>query len=93
MKKTRKDIHPLLIRMNQIEYMERGKICRMKSRPHCNHQTWQNGRNIVRYVPVDQVKALQEAIDGYHQFMTLAEQYADEVIMRTRQHNNHVIMP
>jgi len=82
--KTTSKIHPLLERMAQIARMERGKICRMAGRPHCNHQTWQAGRNVVRYVPLAEVAALQEAIDGYNLFMRLAQEYADEIIRRTR---------
>jgi hypothetical protein len=84
MKPARKKIHPLLERMSRIERMERGKICRMKGRPHYNHQTWQDGRNTVRYVPAEQVTNLQTAIEGYRLFMELAEQYANEIIQRTR---------
>ena len=65
--------------------MERGKICPMAGRPHYNHQTWQDGRNVVRYVPAEEVASLQEAIDGYNLFGKLAEEYADEIIRRTRQ--------
>ena len=83
MKKSTKKSHPLLERMGRIERMERGKICRMTGRPHYNHQTWQDGRNVVRYVPVDEVAFLQEAIDGYRLFMELAQEYADEIIERT----------
>ena len=74
----------LLERMASIEWMERGKLCQMKGRPHYNHQTWQDGRNVVRYVRADDVLALQKAIDGYRLFVNLAEQYADEVIRQTR---------
>lgn len=74
----------ILRRMTAIERMERGKLCQMTGRPHYNHQTWRNGRNEVRYVPADEVEALQEAIEGYQLFITLAEQYADEVIRSTR---------
>jgi hypothetical protein len=84
MTKPAKGIHPLLERMSRIERMERGKICRMSGTPHCNHQTWQDGRNVVRYVPADHVAPLQEAIDGYRLFMELAHQHADQVIERTR---------
>jgi hypothetical protein len=85
MKKTEAaGISPLIARMSRIERMERGKICRMSARAHYNHQTWQDGRNVVRYVPADQVAVLQEAIDGYRLFMQLAQQYADEIIERTR---------
>ena len=64
--------------------MERGKICQMKGRVHFNHQTWQNGRNLVRYLPREQVEDLQTAIDGYARFNALAQQYADEIIRLTR---------
>jgi hypothetical protein len=84
MKKEARRFRSLLERMSRIERMERGKICRMSGREHYNHQTWQDGRNVVRYVPTDQVAPLQEAIDGYRLFTELARQYADEVIQRTR---------
>ena len=83
MELTRK-MQRLLERITAIEWMERGKLCQMTGRPHFNHQTWRNGRNEVRYVPADEVEALQEAIDGYQAFIALAEQYADEVIRLTR---------
>jgi hypothetical protein len=84
MKKAADGIHPLLLQISRIERMERGKICRLSGRPHYNHQTWQDGRNVVRYVPANHVAALQEAIDGYRSFMELAHQYADQIIERTR---------
>ena len=64
--------------------MERGKLCRMAGRPHYNHQTWRDGRNEVRYVPVSEVAVVQEDIQGYQLFIKLAEEYADEVIRLTR---------
>ena len=83
MKNTRK-MKSLLERMAKVDQMERGKLCQMGARPHYNHQTWQDGRNVVRYVPANKMKSLQEAIAGYNQFMKLVEQYADEVIRKTR---------
>jgi len=77
-------MHYLLERMGRIGRMERGTVCRMTGRPHYNHQTWQDGRNVVRYVPPEQVADLQAAIDGYHLFMKLAQQYAEHIIQRTR---------
>ena len=74
----------LLEQMAAIDQMERGKLCQMTGRAHYNHQTWSNGRNDVRYVPANELPALQEAIDGYRLFTQLAEQYADEVIRLTR---------
>ena len=84
MKPARKVIHPLLERMSRIERMERGTLCRLTGRPHYNHQTWQDGRNVVRYVPTTHIAALQEAVTGYRLFMELAQQYAEEIIQRTR---------
>lgn len=83
MKQTKK-MKQLLERMAQITRMERGKLCRLGRRPHYNHQTWQDGRNVVRYVPDKETGFLQEAIKGYQQFTKIAEQYADEVIKQTR---------
>jgi hypothetical protein len=78
------DIHPLLKRIAAITRMERGTLCPLAGRPHYNHQTWQDGRNISRYVRTDEAAALQEAIDGYQRFMKLADQYANLVIRRSR---------
>lgn len=83
MKQTKK-MKRLLEKMAQIERMERGKLCRMGGRPHYNHQTWEKGKNVVRYVPVRETGFLEEAIDGYRAFLELAEHYADEVIQQTR---------
>ncbi len=64
--------------------MERGTLCQMTGRPHWNHQTWQDGRNVSRYVRAEDVPALREALHGYRRFMQLARQYANQVIRRTR---------
>ena len=82
--KTTKKMKRLLEQMAAIERMERGRVCQMTGRPHHNHQTWQDGRNVVRYVPKDEVAQLKKDIDGYQRFIKLAEQYADEVIRLTR---------
>jgi hypothetical protein len=84
MKATRKAIK-LLDKMGKIDRMERGKLCKMKGREHFNHQTWQNGRNNVRYVPGEEVEDLQAAIDGYARFNELVRQYTDEIVRLTRQ--------
>ena len=82
--KITKKMQRLLERMAGIERMERGKLCQMSGRPHYNHQTWQDGRNVVRYVPKGEVTEFQKDIAGYQLFTQLAEQYADEVIRQTR---------
>ncbi len=67
-----------------IERMERGKLCQMTGRPHYNHQTWSDGRNVVRYVRKEEAPELKKDIAGYNLFIKLAEQYVDEVIRSTR---------
>jgi hypothetical protein len=77
----------------QIQRMERGKLCRIRtgpSGPYYNHQTWENGRNVVRYVPREEVAALQAAIEGYQRYTKLTQTYADLIIAQTRpQQSSH----
>ncbi|MCI0745006.1 MAG: hypothetical protein L0Y58_06335 [Verrucomicrobia subdivision 3 bacterium] len=77
----------LLQQIAQIQQMERGKLCVIRQGlegPYYNHQTWENGKNVSRYVPRDQVPAFQQAIAGYEQFQNLTQQYAQMVIDKTR---------
>jgi hypothetical protein len=74
--------------ISQIQEMERGKLCRMRRGPkgdYFNHQTWEKGKNVVRYVPKEQVPKLKQAIAGYQKFLRLTQAYADEIIRRSRQ--------
>jgi len=67
--------------------MERGKLSVMREGPegtYYKHQAWENGKNLSRYVASDQAAAVQQAIDGYHKFQELTEQYAQQVIDNTR---------
>lgn len=67
--------------------MERGKLCAMRTGPsgtYYNHQTWDKGRNVVRYVPPDQVERVRNAIKGYKRFMELTQAYADIIIRQSR---------
>lgn len=78
----------LLRQIALIQRMERGKLCVIRhgpSGPYYNHQSWEAGKNTSRYVPADQVAAMQEAIAGWRQFEALIEQYANCVIEKTRQ--------
>jgi len=77
----------LLHQIAQIQCMERGKLCVLRQGPqgpYYNCQSREGGKNFVRYVPRDQVPAYQQAIAGYHKFQQLTEQYAREVIEKTR---------
>jgi len=78
----------LLQQMAQIQQMERGKLCVMgrgPSGPYYNHQTWENGKNSSHYVPGPQVEAMAQAIAGYQRFESLAEQYVQLMVQRTRE--------
>jgi hypothetical protein len=75
----------LLKQIAQIREMERGTLCRMSTGPYYNHQSWQGGRNVVRYVPKAQLPALRFAIAGYRKFRRLTEAYAELIIRRSRQ--------
>ncbi len=81
--------HPksILKEIAAIPCMERGKISVTRQTPQgplYNHQTWENGKNVARYVPRDQVAAVQEAIAGFQRFKQLTEDYAQQVILKTR---------
>jgi hypothetical protein len=75
-----------------IPTMERGKLSTYSfqdrpglSGPYHKLQHWQDGKNQTRYVPADQVSAVEAALAGYAQYEQLTRQYADLVIAETRQ--------
>jgi len=77
----------LLQQIADIQTMERGKLSVIKegaSGPFYKLQARENGRNVTRYIPREQVPAVQEAIAGYQRFATLTEAYARQVITDTR---------
>jgi hypothetical protein len=83
--KAKPELKAILKKIAAIQRMERGKLCPMRAGAYHNHQTWEKGRNLVRYVPRKSVADLQKAIEGYQQYLTLTQTYADQVIRRTRQ--------
>ena len=74
MKSTRKSI---LRQMAAIDRMERGTICPMRGGKYHNLQSWEGGRNVVRYVRPNELEAVRQAVEGYNRFMELAGRYAD----------------
>src|SRR5882724_12002206 len=77
----------VLQQISQIQHIERGKLCVLRKGPkgpYYNHQTWENGKNVSRYVPEEQVPALKQALAGYEQFQNLIEQYLQLIIQKTR---------
>ena len=77
----------LLQQIAQIQRMDRGTLSVIRQGPqgpYYNHQCYEQGRNVSRYVPCDQVAPLQEAQDNYRRFQALVEQYVQLVVQRTR---------
>ena len=85
---TQDSLSSILQQIVKIQTMERGKLSVIKessSGPFYKIQAREQGKNVTRYVPRDQVGAVQEAIQGYQRFESLTQQYAQQVIDRTRQ--------
>src|SRR3954453_7346304 len=71
----------------QIQRLDRGPfnvIRQGPEGPYYNHQCYEDGRNVSRYVPSQQVADLKEAIEGYRRFQKLMEQYVQLMGERTR---------
>ena len=86
--KTNLSPQVLLQQMARIQQMECGKLCVMgqgPGGPYYNHQRWENGKNTSRYVPGPQVAAVAQAIAGYQRFESLAEQYVQLMVQKTRE--------
>jgi hypothetical protein len=52
--------------------------------PYYSLNSWENGKNRCRYLPQAKVPEVQQAIDGYHQYQQLTQQYAQQIIEQTR---------
>ena len=77
----------ILRQIAQIQHMDRGSVSIIRqgpNGPYYNHQCYENGRNVSRYVPADQVPQLQQAIEDYQSFEQLVGQYAQLLIEKTR---------
>jgi hypothetical protein len=77
----------LLQELVQIQRLERGTVSVIRqgpSGPYYNHQCYENGRNVSRYVPAEQVAQLQAAIAEHHRFQQLVQQYVALLAERTR---------
>ena len=56
--------------------------------PYYKHQRWEDGRNVSRRVPTTEAEPLRKAVEGYHEFETLADEYAQITIEMTRRTKN-----
>ena len=82
----------ILLQIAAIPAMERGKLSAYSFRERSSHsgpyyklQSWQGGKNLTRYVPADELPAVQSALEGYARYQQLTQQYAELVMAETRQ--------
>lgn len=85
----------ILVEMAQIDAMEKGRLTEeyrdsykdgtpARLGPYYKYQRWENGGNVSRRIPAAQAEELREAVDGYHRFKALAEEYAELTVEATR---------
>ena len=81
----------LLQQLLEIQRMEHGSLSIIgqgPNGPYYNLNSWENGKNCCRYLPQDKVLEVQQAIEGYHHYQQLTEQYAQAIIEHTRSELN-----
>jgi len=84
---TRSTPEAILRQIAQIHRMDHGTVSVIRQGPHgpyYNHQCYENGRNVSRYVPPEQVPELEQAIEGYRRFQELVKQYVQLRVEQTR---------
>ena len=77
----------LLHDIAQIQSLDRGTVSVLRQGPqgpYYNHQCYEDGRNVSRYVPPEQVPALKAAIEGHHRVQELMAQYVQLLVEKTR---------
>ena len=85
----------ILVKMAQIDTMEKGRLTEeyrdsykggmpVKLGPYYKYQRWENGKNVSRRIPAVQAEELRRAVEGYHRFKALAEEYAELTVETTR---------
>ncbi len=71
----------------KIERLDRGTVSVIRQGPqgaYYNHQCYENGRNVSRYVPGEQVADLKDALASYQRFRQLVDQYVELMVEKTR---------
>jgi hypothetical protein len=80
-------LQSILQELAQIQRLDRGTVSVLRQGPegpYYNHQCYENGRNVSRYVPSEQVPDLKEAIANFHRFEQLMKQYVQLLVSQTR---------
>ena len=71
----------------QIQRLDRGTLSVIRQGPegpYYNHQCYEEGRNVSRYVPGEQLADLKDALAGYQRFRQLIDQYVELMVEKTR---------
>ena len=85
--KTQITPESLLQELAQIQRLDRGTVSVIRqgpAGPYYNHQCYENGRNVSRYVPAEQVPELQAALADYQRFQHLVQHYVELRVEQTR---------
>ena len=85
--KTKITPESVLQNLAQIQRLDRGSVSVIRqgpAGPYYNHQCYENGRNVSRYVPAEQVEELQAAIADHQRFQQLVQQYVELRVQETR---------
>lgn len=85
----------ILEQMATIDRMEKGTLTaeyrevesgghKARKGPYFKHQVWKKGKNVSRRVSAEDAKELGNAVEGYHRFRELSEEYIDTTVEMTR---------
>jgi hypothetical protein len=77
----------ILRELAQIQSLDRGSLHVIRqgpSGPYYNHQCYEDGKKVTRYVPAEQVPDLKTALANYQRFQELVQQYAQLLVDQTR---------
>ena len=85
----------ILVEMAQIDSMEKGRLTEeyrdshkdgkpIRLGPYFKYQRWEDGKNISRRIPAPKAGELRKAVEGYHRFQSLAKEYVQLTVEKTR---------
>lgn len=77
----------LIEQILQIQRMEHGSLSVIRqgpNGPYYSLNSWEHGKNRCRYLSQDKVPEVKQAIEGYHKYQQLTEQYAQQIVEQTR---------
>jgi hypothetical protein len=80
-------LESLLRQIVRLQRLDRGTLSVLRQGPHgpyYNHQCYEGGKNVTRYVPAAQVAPLKHDLEAYRLFQALVEQYVELLVQQTR---------